>query len=70
LRKLVQSALEEIVLSPKSGIPTLFEGVGFIVIKDYLLFYQESEGDIILLSFGGGKQDPEKIKKRLLQKKP
>jgi plasmid stabilization system protein ParE len=61
LRKLVQSALDKIILFPKSGVPSSFEGVRFVVVRDYLLFYQESRGNIILLSFWDGRQHPEKL---------
>ena len=66
LRKLVQSTLEELILFPKSGIPSPFEGVRFVVIRDYLLFYQEAAGDIVLLSFWDGRQNPQKLQKRLM----
>lgn len=66
LRKLVQATIQKILLFPKSGIPSPFEGIRFVVIRDYLLFYQEAtSGDIILLSFWDARQDPEKLEKRL-----
>ena len=65
LRKLIVSSVAQIILFPKSGIPSALEGVRFVVIKDYLLFYQEVGLDIILLSFWDGRQDPEKLGKRL-----
>jgi len=65
LRKLVQSAIENISLYPQSGIPSSFEKVRFVVIRDYLLFYQFSGGDLILLSFWDARQDPDKLKIRL-----
>ena len=65
LRKLVNAATERISLFPYGGIPSLFQDVRFIVVKDYLLFYNVSDKAIYILSFWDGRQDPYKLKKRL-----
>jgi plasmid stabilization system protein ParE len=65
LRKLLKSTLEKIALFPKSGVPSNFEAVRFVVIRDYLLFYHEANDNIIVLSFWDGRQDPQKLGSRL-----
>lgn len=65
LRKLISTNLEKISLFPQTGIPTSFEGIRFVIIKDYLLFYLEQGNNIIVVSFWDGRQDPEKLTKRL-----
>ncbi len=65
LRKLLKSNLQKIILFPKSGIPTAYKGIRFIVIRDYLLFYCETPGHIIIVSFWDARQDPSKLSARL-----
>jgi addiction module RelE/StbE family toxin len=65
LRKLVTSAIQKLVLFPKSGVPTQFDNIRFIVVKDYLIFYQEWQENIVIISFWDGRQEPEKLKNRL-----
>ena len=62
---LVEKETARISKFPETGRITEFENVRSIVIKDYLLFYEETDVRILIVCFWDGRQDPEKLKTRL-----
>ena len=65
LRKLLNSTIERIAGFPNTGIHSSFDEVRFMVIRDYLLFYQVVSDNIIVLSFWDARQDHKKLANRL-----
>ena len=65
LFSLVEEETARIAKHPNSGRETEFQNFRSIVIKDYLLFFEETETQIMILSFWDARQDPEKLKTRL-----
>lgn len=65
LRKLVKAAIERLAVFPFGGTPSGFMNVRFVVVRDYLLFYDIQGGDIVILSFWDGRQNPARLENRL-----
>lgn len=62
---LIEEVTEDFAKHPNSGRTTEYQNFRSVVIRDYLLFFEETETQILILCFWDGRQDPEKLKKRL-----
>jgi toxin YoeB len=65
LYNMVDDAVARIASHRNAGRGTDFRNFRSIVVKDYLIFFEETETQILILSFWDGRQDPEKLKHRL-----
>lgn len=63
LNLLIKDTLQAIIDHPYSGQSTSINTVRYYVVRDYLLLYEIAETQILIL--WDGRQDPEKLKKRL-----
>lgn len=50
---------------PRIGKPTDVTGVRFKIVKDYLLLYEETETNILILTIWDSRQNPTKLEKLL-----
>ncbi len=62
---LIEEATESIAQYSNSGRTTEYQNFRSVVIREYLLFFEETETQILILCFWDGRQDPEKLTKRL-----
>ena len=65
LDELIYKAIELLPYYPFMGRKTDFGKVRLIIVENCLIFYEVAETQIMILSICDGRQDPEKIKKRL-----
>src|ERR1035437_8499482 len=65
LNKIFKSSAKLIAKHPNIGRHTDFGQVRAKVIKDYLIFYEETSDTINILSVWDSRQNPEKVKDRL-----
>jgi len=65
LNILIKDTLQAIIDHPYSGQSTNIDAVRYYVARDYLLLYEIAEKQILILCMWDGRQDPEKLKKRL-----
>jgi plasmid stabilization system protein ParE len=57
-----REAIDIIKEFPQSGKQTEDSKARIKVVKDYLLFYEESENEVVILTIWDNRQDPEKLK--------
>jgi toxin YoeB len=69
LLKLFIEASELISEHPRIGKPTDFTNVRFKIVKNYLLFYEETEQRVNILFVWDSRQNPEILVKQLEKKK-
>jgi plasmid stabilization system protein ParE len=62
---LINEAIELLPYYPFIGRKTDFGKARLIIVEYNLIFYEVSDSQILILSIRDGRQDPEKIKKRL-----
>lgn len=62
LNKLIIETLHKITLQPNTGKNTDIKNVKVKIIRDYLLFYEVTEYEIIILCIWDGRRDPGKLK--------
>ena len=65
LNQLFKHAINIIAEFPRIGKPTSDKNARTKVVKDYLIFYQESKTTIFILTIWDSRQDPNKLKKIL-----
>lgn len=58
LNALIKDAVSLIKRFPRIGRPTDFENVRAKVVRDYLLFYEETENHIIILTIWNTRRNP------------
>jgi len=61
----IYKAIELLPYYPFIGRKTNFGRARLIIVDNYLIFYEVTETQILILSISDGRQDPEKIKTRL-----
>lgn len=62
LNRLFIEYLKLVAKSPDIGKPTDIENTRVIIIRDYLLFYEEVDNKIIVLTLWDSRRNPENIK--------
>lgn len=65
LNQLFKASVKLISQHPNIGRHTDFENVRAKVVKDYLLFYEERNSAIHILTIWDNRQNPQKIERRL-----
>ena len=65
LRKHIEEKVLFISANPDCGIPTEVECVNYVVLRECLIFFQETKEEILILSIWDGRQNPEKLQTRL-----
>jgi toxin YoeB len=65
LNELIKQTVDFLSQHPKTGRVTENENLRMHRIQNYLLFYEETESEIYIVSFWDGRQDPERLRKRL-----
>lgn len=65
LRKLINQEIKYIAAHPNCGLATNFENTYYVIVRDYLIFYNENPLEVTILSIWDGRQDPGKLKQRL-----
>ena len=61
LNLLIKKAISLIAVYPHIGRPTTMEGIRVKLVRDYLIFYEETDDQIFILSIWDNRRDPEKI---------
>jgi len=61
LNQLFKTATLLLVDHPKIGRPTDHENVRIKIIKDYFLFYEETDTEIYILTVWDSRQDPKRL---------
>ena len=62
LNKLFKETIKSILRNSTIGRNTNFENVKRMIVSDYLLIYEESETDLVILRIWDSRQEPVKIK--------
>jgi plasmid stabilization system protein ParE len=57
----IQTALKRVCTQSLIGRPTSKEGVRFIIVIDYMIFYKTKAKSIEVLAFWDTRQDPKKL---------
>jgi plasmid stabilization system protein ParE len=65
LNSLINETVDYISNFPKTGRLSNRKDMRTMRVYNYLLIYQENEAEIYILSLWGGRQNPERLKKRL-----
>lgn len=65
LNQLLKESIKIIADFPQIGKPTDDINTRIKIIKDYLIIYEETETQILILTIWDTRQDPEKLKKIL-----
>ena len=65
LHQLFKSSINYLVDFPLIGKKSDFSGIRFLIVRDYLIFYNISGSIITILSVRYGGRDPEKLKEHL-----
>jgi plasmid stabilization system protein ParE len=68
LRAAIQAATTVIALQPQAGSRTTIGEARKKIVKDYIIFYQEIDKGILILSIWDTRQDPDNLKSRLSEK--
>lgn len=61
LNELFKKAIELVASHPHIGRPTTIEKVRVKLVRDYLLFYEETSEEILLLAIWDKRRNPEEI---------
>ncbi len=62
LNRLFMAELKALSLNPEIGKKTKFENIRARIIRDYLLFYEILENELVVLSIWDSRRNPEKLK--------
>ncbi len=62
LNNLIREQISLVAKHPKIGLLTDFEKVRVKIIKDYLLFYEEQEHQLIILTIWDSRRNPATLK--------
>lgn len=64
LNSLFKEATRQLAKFPHIGRPSDVEGVRIKIVRDYLLFYEETESSIEILTVWDSRQDPDELEIR------
>ncbi|MEX2230580.1 MAG: type II toxin-antitoxin system RelE/ParE family toxin [Cyclobacteriaceae bacterium] len=64
LNRLFKESIKIITDFPQIGKPTDEANTRIKIVKDYLIIYEETQTQIVILTIWDGRQDPDKLKTR------